>query len=81
MTYTPAVTKQRDAILRGRSIREIARLAEIADSQIVRLFNGHSRRPSYKQVRNLASALGYKSSDAFFDDLSSLWKSLDRANR
>jgi len=81
MSYTPAVTKRRSDILNGRSIRDIAREAQVADSQVVRLLNGRARRVSYKLARNLASALGYKNTDLFYDALVEVWKSLDYATK
>lgn len=77
--YAPAVSKRRKALLTGKPIRQLARDVGIADSQLVRLLNGHSRRPSYKLIRNVASALGYRSSDPFYDELEALWRSMDRA--
>jgi transcriptional regulator with XRE-family HTH domain len=79
MPYAPAVSKRRRSLLAGKPIRQIARDVGIADSQLVRLLNGHSRRPSYKLIRNVAAALGYRSSDRLYDELEGLWKSMDRA--
>ena len=77
--YPPAVARRRKELLGEKSIRQVARDAGIADSQLVRLLNGRARQASYKLVRNVAAALDYKNSDLFYEDLAALWKSIDRA--
>lgn len=77
--YTKAVVARRKELLRGRSIRKVAAEMNTADSQIVRLLNGRARRASHILVRDVAQALGYGSTDAFYAKLEELWKSMDRA--